>query len=171
MARPVKRWEFLLGKYLGVMFFMFFYALLMIAMSYSMVAFAGMRVHAAPWLLLVYPLARYAIYAAMALAITTLVHPTVAMGVLLVLYLLTASVGPRSFEWTPKLHWLKTAFYYLLPSTNLLTEERFLSLRQAAVKQASWSQHALSLAYGLDWAFILLLLAMWSFHYRSLRQD
>ena len=31
-------------------------------------------------------------------------------------------------------------------------------------------QHAISLGYGLDVALILVLLAMWSFHYRSLRQ-
>jgi hypothetical protein len=80
-------------------------------------------------------------------------------------------VGPYSTDWTPKLHRLQVALYYLLPSTNLLTESRFLSLRQASIKQASWLEHALSLGYGLDCAMVLFLLAAWSFHYRSLRQE
>jgi ABC-type transport system involved in multi-copper enzyme maturation permease subunit len=171
MARPVKRWEFLLGKYLGVLLFMFCYVLLMIAMSYFLVTFAGMRVHAAPWILLVYPMVRYAIWAALALLLTTFVHPAVNMGFLLALYLLTESAGPEGFDWTPKLHWLKSALFYVLPSTNLLTEARFLSLRQAAIKQTGWIQHLISLGYGLDCALIFVLLATWSFHYRSLRHD
>ena len=171
MARPVKRWEFLLGKYLGVMLFMFCYVLLMLGMSYFLVTFAGMKVHAAAWILLIYPMVRYAICAGMALVLTTFVHPTVVMGLLLVTWLLTESSGPEGFEWTPKLQWLKTGLYYFLPSTNLLTEGRFLSLRQASIKQVGWAQHAISLGYGLDCALILVLLAMWSFHYRSLRQD
>jgi ABC-type transport system involved in multi-copper enzyme maturation permease subunit len=171
MARPVKRWEFLLGKYLGVLLFMFCYVLLMLAMSYFLVFFAGMRVHAAPWILLVYPMVRYAIWAGLALIFTTFVHPAVTMGILLALYLLMEVSGPDAFEWTPKLQWLKTGLFYLLPSTNLLTEGRFLSLRQASIKQAGWVQHAISLGYALDIALILVLLAMWSFHYRSLRQD
>ena len=66
---------------------------------------------------------------------------------------------------------MKTGLYYVLPSTNLLTEGRFLSLRQASVKQTTWLEHATSLGYGLDFTLIVLLLAMSSFHYRSLRQD
>jgi len=171
MARPVKRWEFLLGKYLGVILFMLCYVLLMMAMTYSVVSFAGMSVHASPWILLIYPVVRYAIWAGLALALTTLVHPVVTMGLLFAISLLTDFVAPGSMNWIPKLHWLKTGLYYLLPSTNLLTEGRFLSLRQASIKQAGWAQHAISLGYGLDCALILVLLAMWSFHYRSLRQD
>lgn len=87
------------------------------------------------------------------------------------IFLLTDFVAPGSAAWVEKLRWLKTGLYYLLPSTHLLTEGRFLSLRQAAIKQATWIEHAVSLAYGLDCALILVLLAMWSFHYRSLKQD
>ena len=53
----------------------------------------------------------------------------------------------------------------------LPTEDRFLSLGQAAIKQATWAEHAVSLGYGVDCAIILVLLAMWRFHFRSLRQD
>lgn len=75
MARPVKRWEFLLGKYLGVMMFMLCYVLLMTAMTYFVVSFAGMKVPAAPWILLLYPMVRYAIWAGLALVSTTFVPP------------------------------------------------------------------------------------------------
>jgi ABC-type transport system involved in multi-copper enzyme maturation permease subunit len=171
MARPVRRWEFLLGKYLGVMLFMFCYVCLMFCMSYLFVDIAGMRIHAAPWVLVVYPMVRYAIYAGLALCLATLVHPVVTMGTMLALWILTETVGPGAVAWNAKLKWLKTALYYFLPSTNLFGEGRFLSLRQAALKQATWSDHAITLAYGLDCALLLVLLAMWSFHYRSLRQD
>lgn len=170
MARPVRRWEFLLGKYLGVLLFMLCYVLLMMAMTYFVVSFAGMTVHAAPWILLLYPMARYAIWAGLALVATTIVSPAVTMALLLVVSLLTDFVAPGSPAWGEKLKWLKTGLYYVLPSTHLLTEGRFLSLRQAAIKQASWFEHAISLGYGMDIALILVLLAMWSFHYRSLRQ-
>lgn len=171
MARPVKRWEFLLGKYLGVMMFMVCYVLLMIGMSYLLVSIAGMRIHAAPWVLFFYPVVRYAIYAALALFFTTLMHPVVTMGVMLVVTILTSVIGPDSPLWKVKLLWLKAALYYLLPSTGLLTEGRFLSLRQAAIKQATWVEHAITLGYGLDCALIFVLIAMWRFHYKSLRHD
>jgi ABC-2 type transport system permease protein len=171
MARPVRRWEFLLGKYMGVMLFMLCYVALMIGTSHLLVWLGGMRLHANPLVLVLYPMVRYAIYAALAMLLATVIHPTVTMGVLLAVSLLTDAVGPGSMAWMPKLAGLKTALYYVLPSTNLLTEGRFLSLRQAAIKQASWAEHGVTLAYGLDCALILVLLAMWSFHYRSLKQD
>jgi hypothetical protein len=58
-----------------------------------------------------------------------------------------------------------------LPSTNLLSEERFLSLRQAALKPTTWLEHGTSLLYGLDYVLVFLLLAVWSFSGRSLRRD
>ena len=171
MARPVKRWEFLLGKFLGVMLFMGCYVLMLISVSYLLAWFGGVKIQAAPWVLLVYPLVRYSIYAALAILLATAVHPVICMGAIFVLSLLIEMVGPGSLAWNHKVAWLKTAIYYVLPSTNLLTEGRFLSLRQASVKQTTWLEHATSLGYGLDCALIFLLLAMWAFHYRSLRQD
>lgn len=171
MARPVRRWEFLLGKYLGVMLFMFCYVLLMIGMSYLFVGIAGIKMHAAPWVLLIYPLVRYAIYAGLALCLATFVHSVVTMGAMLALWILTETVSPGARLWSAKLLWLKTALYYFLPSTDLLGEGRFLSLRQSALKQATWFARTITLAYGLDCALILVLLAMGSFHYRSLKQD
>jgi ABC-type transport system involved in multi-copper enzyme maturation permease subunit len=171
MARPVKRWEFLLGKYSGVMLFMGCYVLVMLALSYTMAGLAGVHVQASPLVLVLYPLVRYAIYAAIAMFFATLTNTMATMGAIFVIAMGIEFVAPRSPAWMPKLAWLKTALYCVLPSTNLLSEDRFLSLRQAAVKQATWQDHAISLAYGLDFALIIVLFAMWSFHYRTLRKD
>ncbi len=171
MARPVKRWEFLLGKFLGVMLFMGCYVLMLVSVSYLLAWLGGVKIQAAPWVLFVYPMVRYSIYAALAVLLATAVHPVMGMAAILVLSILIGVVGPEAPAWYPKLAWLKTGLYYLLPSTNLLTEHRFLSLRQASLKQTTWLEHATSLGYGLDITLIVLLLAMWAFHYRSLRQD
>jgi len=53
----------------------------------------------------------------------------------------------------------------------LLSEERFLTITHAALKQATWLEHLTTLAYGLDYALVFLLLAIWSFRYRSLTHD
>lgn len=171
MARPVERWQFLLGKYLGVMLFMGCYVLVMLALSYGMAWLAGVHMQASPLVLILYPMVRYAIYAAIALFFATLTNTMATMGAVFVIALGIEFVAPRSQAWAPKVAWLKTALYYVLPSTGLLTEDRFLSLRQASLKQATWQQHGITLAYGLDFALIVVLVAMWSFHYRTLRKD
>jgi ABC-type transport system involved in multi-copper enzyme maturation permease subunit len=171
MARPVRRWEFLLGKYLGVLLLMTCYVLMMLAVSYLLAWLGGGRLHVTPWILFVYPLVRYAIYAAIAMLLTTWLHPIFSMGVVLMMALVTELVSPGVPNWRPRLMWLKSGLYYILPSMNLLTEGRFLSLRQASVKQTTWLEHGTSLAYGLDMALVFILLAMWSFHYRTLRRD
>jgi hypothetical protein len=35
----------------------------------------------------------------------------------------------------------------------------------------AWTDHLLALSYGLDYALICFLLAVWSFRYRSLTRD
>ena len=44
LARPVRRWEFLLGKFLGVQLLMGAYVLMMLALSYLLAAIGG-RAH------------------------------------------------------------------------------------------------------------------------------
>ena len=62
MARPVRRWEFLLGKYLGVQILMLIYVLAMFGMSYVLAWIGDARIQTTPWVLIVYPMVRYAIY-------------------------------------------------------------------------------------------------------------
>ena len=59
----------------------------------------------------------------------------------------------------------------VLPSTNLLSESNFLSITQTTLKQMAWLDHLLALSYGLDYALVCFLLAVWSFRHRSLTRD
>ncbi len=166
LARPVRRWEFLLGKYLGVQMLMGMYTMLMLALSYLLAAIGGERIHSAPLLLIVYPLVRYALYSAIALLLGTMLHPVAAFGLMSLLMVMEGIVGPGPAGFLPS--WLHTAIYAVLPSPGLLSETRFLTITEASIKSVSWTDHAVALAYGLDWALVFFLLAAWSFHRRSL---
>jgi len=172
MARPVKRWEFLLGKYLGVLMLMACYVVMMFGLSYLLAWMGGQRVLAASWMLLAYPMVRYAIYAAIAMAVATLVHPVLSWVFTLLLGVAaTLVVPPEEPIANTALRWLSAGLYYLLPSTQFLSEDRFLNIKQATLRQTGWTEHFLTLTYGVDYALVVLLLAMWSFHYRSLKRD
>jgi ABC-type transport system involved in multi-copper enzyme maturation permease subunit len=171
MARPVKRWEFLLGKYAGVMMLMAGYAVMMTGVSYVLAWLGGQHIHANPLVLIAYPVVRYAIYAAMAMLLATWFGSVMSMVWVMGIAIVNSIVQPGAGDWKPRLMWLKTALYYVLPSTSLLSEERFLSLRQAALRPTTWLEHGTSLLYGIDYAVVFLLLAMWSFSGRSLRRD
>jgi ABC-2 type transport system permease protein len=171
MARPVKRWEFLMGKFLGVMLLMGLYVAMMFCLSYLLAWLGGQKIQSTPWVLLVYPLVRYAIYGAMAMSLVTLLHPLVSWGITLLVAVGAEVSGSHVEIAKPALRWLRNFFYVILPSTGLLSEDRFLTIKDASLHQTSWLGHLTALSYGLDYAFVFLLLAMWSFHYRSLKQD
>ena len=172
MARPVKRWEFLLGKYLGVLLLMVFYVVAMAGLSFALAWMGGQKLQSALWILFVYPMVRYAIYAALAMLVATVAHPVITWALTLLLGVLATMVVPGPDEPTNwALRWLKTALYHVLPSTHFLSEDRFLIIKHASLRQTAWGEHAITLLYGLDYALVLLLLAMWSFHYRSLKRD
>jgi ABC-type transport system involved in multi-copper enzyme maturation permease subunit len=172
MARPVKRWEFLLGKYLGVLLLMMLYVLMMVALSFLLAWMGGQRIHSSVWILIVYPLVRYAVYAAIAMAVATIAHPVVTWAFTLLLGVAAGLVVPGGEPSThAALRWLKTGLYYVLPSTNFLSEDRFLTIKHASLRQTAWIEHLTTLGYGLDYALVFLLVAMWSFHYRSLKRD
>lgn len=172
MARPVKRWEFMLGKYLGVLLLMACYVVAMVGLSFLLAWMGGQRVQSTLWVLFVYPMVRYAIYASLATLVATVAHPVITWAFTLLLGVGATIVAPGPDEpvsWIGR--WIKTALYYVLPSTNFLSEDRFLVIKHAALRQTHWGEHAITLLYGLDYALVLLLLAMWSFHYRSLKRD
>jgi ABC-type transport system involved in multi-copper enzyme maturation permease subunit len=172
MARPVKRWEFLLGKYFGVLLLMACYVVAMVGLSFLLAWMGGQKVQSALWLLFVYPMVRYAIYAALAMLVATVAHPVITWAFTLLLGVGATMVVPGRDEPTNwALRWLKTTIYYMLPSTQFLSEDRFLIIKHTALRQTLWGEHAITLLYGLDYAIVLLLFAMWSFHYRSLKRD
>lgn len=171
MARPITRWQFLLGKFLGVMMLMAAYVVMMFGLSLLLAWMGGQRIHSTLWVLLVYPLVRYAIYAALAMTLVTLMHPVVAWGLTLIAAALALLCGPDGPAVNAKLRIVKAIGYAVLPSTTLLSESRFLTIREAVLRQMTWVDHLTTLAYGADYALVLLLLAMWSFHYRTLKRD
>ena len=169
MARPVRRWEFLLGKYLGVQILMLVYVIAMFGMSYLLAWIGDARIQTTPWVLIVYPMVRYAIYSAMAMALVTLMHPVLAFASVLVSSVLAGMVSPGRSHTFPE--WLSRGLYAILPSTDLLSESKFLSITETSLKQMAWSDHLLALAYGLDYALVCFMLAVWCFRSRSLTRD
>jgi ABC-type transport system involved in multi-copper enzyme maturation permease subunit len=170
MARPVRRWEFLLGKFAGVQLLLGCYVLGMLGLSYVLAWMGGQQIHSSVWPLIVYPLVRYAIYSAVGLMLATYVHQAVAMAAVWAMAVLVAVVTPSgASQLIPDS--LRVPIYYLLPSTNLLSESRFLTITEASVHHISWLQHLTALAYGLDYAAVWLLLAIWSFRRRGITSD
>jgi hypothetical protein len=67
--------------------------------------------------------------------------------------------------------WLRSGLFYVFPSSNLLSETRFLTITRATLRAALWTDHATALVYGLDYALVCFVLAAWIFHSRSLSRD
>lgn len=168
MARPLRRWEFLAGKYLGVLMLMTVYVVAMVGVTFLLAWLGGQRFHTSLWMLVVYPLVRYAIWAAIAMLLATLVHPIFAMGIV-VLVATLIQVFARESSSIPV--WVRLPVHLALPLTNLLSEERFLAITQAARKPFPWTNHVTALAYGVDYALVCFLLAAFVFQYRSLTRD
>src|SRR5579863_3400088 len=141
MARPVRRWEFLLGKYLGVQLLMVVYVLAMFALSYLLAWMGGEKIHSAAWTLLLYPLVRYAIYSAIATLLVTMMHPVVAFAIILVTSVAASILAPSSATRAILPEWLRAGLYAVLPSTGLLSEARFLAITQSALHSTSWTDH------------------------------
>lgn len=171
MARPVKRWEFLLGKFVGVMLLMSAYVVMMYGLSWLLAWIGGQRIQSTPWVLFAYPLVRYAVYAAIAMEIVTLLHPVVTIGITFFIAVLAMIVRPPGNDFFRAWKYFRVPLWIVLPSTSLLSEDRFLVITRATLKPTDWIAHLTALSYGLDYALVFLLLAMWSFHYKSLTRD
>jgi len=171
MARPVRRWEFLLGKYLGVLMLMAVYAVFLLGMSYLLAWIGGERIQSTPWALIAYPMTRYAIYSAMAMLLVTALHPAISFGIVMVVSVAASMLGPDSGFGAFVPQWLRETVYTALPSTGLLSEAQFLTVTQERLKQAPWTNHAIALAYGWDYALVLFLLAVWAFRRRALARN
>jgi ABC-type transport system involved in multi-copper enzyme maturation permease subunit len=171
MARPIRRWEFLLGKYCGVQMLMMIYVVFMFGVTNILASMSGQRLATDTWVLLVYPMVRYAIYGAMAILLVTILHPVVAFIIVLISGVLANVVAPSSAGAFFLPEWLRRGLYILLPSVNLLSETNFLTITSAKVKQTPWTDHAIALTYGLDYAVMCLVLAGWAFHRRSLTRE
>jgi ABC-type transport system involved in multi-copper enzyme maturation permease subunit len=170
LARPVRHWEFLLGKFLGVQLMMFIFVLIMLGLNYLLAWIGGATISTSPWVLIVYPMVRYMVYSALGMLLVTVMHPIDSFCIVLVVMIGAGLVAPNNPE-TFMPEWLRTGLFYLLPSSNLLSETRFLTITRATLRAATWTDHATALAYGLDYALVCFVLAAWIFHSRSLARD
>ena len=171
MARPVRRWEFLLGKYCGVLMLMAVYVAFMFGVSNLLAFIGGERLVTNPWVLFVYPMVRYAIYAALAIWLVTVMHPIFAFVIVMVAGVMANMVAPSSIGASFLPAWLRAGLFYVLPSMNLLSETNFLAITASNLKQVPWTQHVTALAYGLDQALVCLLFAAWAFRRRGLARE
>ena len=171
LARPVRRWEFLLSKYCGVLMLMAVYVLFMFAISNLLALIGGARLVNNPWVLFVYPMVRYGIYAALAIWLVTLMHPIFAFAIVMIAGVAANLVAPSSTGAAFLPPWLHSGLFYLLPSMSLLSETNFLAITSASLEQTPWTQHLTALVYGLDQSLVCLLLAAWTFRRRGLTRE
>jgi hypothetical protein len=113
-------------KYLGVLMLMACYVVMMFGLSY-LLWMGGQRVLAASWMLLAYPMVRYAIYAAIAMAVATLVHP-VSWASLCCWELRRRYWFHLKTDCEYGVTLAERRFVLLIPSTQFLSEERFLNI-------------------------------------------
>jgi ABC-type transport system involved in multi-copper enzyme maturation permease subunit len=167
MARPLRRWEFMAGKYLGVLMLMAVYVVAMMGVTFVLAWLGGQSFHTSLWTLLVYPMVRYAVWAAIAMLLVTVLHPVFVIGIVMILAVLVQVFNEPS-KIPP---WARLPVHVILPMTNLLSEDRFLAITRASFKPYPWTNHLTALAYGLDYALVCFLLAIFIFQYRGLTRD
>lgn len=171
MARPVRRWEYLLGKYLGVQCLLAIYVLFTFAFSYLVAWLGGERIRISAWVLFAYPLCRYAIFSAMAMFFVTFLHQVASFVVVLVIFILPFMLKPGDNRLAFLPGSVRSVAYVLLPSTGLLSEDRFLAITRASLNKIGWDIYAVAVGYGLDYALVFFLLAIWSFRRRTLSRE
>lgn len=168
MARPLRRWEFLAGKYIGVLILMAIYVLAMLGVTFLLAWLGGERFHTSSWVLVVYPMVRYSVWAAISMLLVTWLQPVFVIAIVAVLATLVP-MFESGFNRIPG--WLRLPVHLILPMTNLLSEGRFLTISRASLKPFPWTRHVTALAYGLDYALVCFLLAVLVFQYQSLSRD
>jgi ABC-type transport system involved in multi-copper enzyme maturation permease subunit len=168
LARPLHRWQFLAGKYLGVLMLMLIYVFGAFGVAFLLSRLGGQPFQYSAWPLLVYPLVHYAVWAAISMFLVTfLLNPVVVMGIVAVMAsLIRLLVSPAASN-IPD--WIRLPLHLILPlTTSVLSEDRFLRMTHESLKRYPWTYHATALVYGLDYALVCFLLAAFVFQHRSL---
>jgi ABC-type transport system involved in multi-copper enzyme maturation permease subunit len=168
LARPVARWEFLSGSFLGVQALLWVYVAFMLVFELVISRIAHQHIATSWWLLIAYPAARFLLYSAVACFFSTMLRPLPALGVTFLFSALAISVeGPVTiFARLP--HWVLSPFQYLLPSVGQLAEARFIVLTSTPLRYTPLSDQLIPLAHGLDYALVMLLFAALIFRHRAL---
>ncbi|HKD04380.1 MAG TPA: ABC transporter permease subunit [Bryobacteraceae bacterium] len=166
MARPVPRWEYLLGRFLGVQMLMAVFVVFLFGFTYLTAAIGGQSIKAPFWALIAYPAVRYLLYGALGTMLGARLHPVLTFGIVVMLAMAAMFLSGRDLP-----GFFAVIVYTLLPVTNLLGEARFVGLTSATLKPIPWTDHATALAYGVDHAVVFFLLAVLFFRHRSLTRD
>ncbi|MGD1080571.1 MAG: ABC transporter permease [Candidatus Sulfotelmatobacter sp.] len=171
MARPLHRWQFLAGKYLGVLMLMLVYVLGVLGVTFLLNWLGRQPFHYSAWPLLVYPLVHYAVWAAISMFLVTfLLNPVVVIGIIAVLASLIRLLVTPAASNIPA--WIRLPLHLVLPlTTSVLSEDRFLKMTRESLKRYPWTDHMTALAYGVDYALVCFLLAVVVFRYQSLSRD
>lgn len=170
MARPLQRWQFLAGKYCGVLLLMFTYTVAMLGVGVLLYRLAGLPFRTPWWILIAYPLVRYAVWAAIAMFFVTFLHPMVTMAMVAILIaVIRILVSPGAADYPA---WIRVPPHIFLPlTTSVLSEDRFFSMTQESLHRYPWTYHITALAYGLDYALVCCLLAALVFQRRNLSNN
>jgi ABC-type transport system involved in multi-copper enzyme maturation permease subunit len=168
MARPVARWEMLVGSYLGVQGLLVLYIALMLGFEEVLSLVAHQRIATSWWVLLAYPLVRYLLYSAIGSFFSVFAGPIVAVGATFLTSILARLLEAGGGVLSHLPSWILTPVRYALPSVGLLGEEKYLSVTSSPLHAPRLTQHLTALGHGLDYACIMLLLAAWIFRRRPL---
>lgn len=170
LSRPIERWQFILGKYLGLVMTTAAMVLLFSAIFLAVFAFLGDTDRIPSVLLAIwFCLVKLMVVTAVAVFFSSISSPILSGIFTLGYYIIASSSGYLPLllpdEPMPFLHWLIRMLNYLLP------DFRFLDVKTLVVHGESLSA-GLALtatAYGLMYAFIVIGASMLVFDRRDLK--
>ena len=164
LARPVHRWQVVVGTHLGVCVtslgaYAVFAALFLVALAWRGVALPPALPHALMLLAL-----QICLFCALAMLISLLTTPAMTATVCIFFYFVGQWIQPTLVKQLHMGTWLSRASYWLLYVA--LPHLNYFDLTDAVVHQwpaAAWAKMVPVVAYGLGWTFLLLVLAIMRF--------
>ncbi len=167
LAQPLRRYEFVLGKYFGLLGILAVSTLFMTAAASPFILLLGGSLGAV-WfqaILLIY--GKLVLITACALLLSALVSPILGAIIVFCIYVAGHATGilkelPPQFNDAASKHLLEM-LYYVIPNLNAFN----LQSEAANSVSVTWSYVAFSMGYGLAWAALLLILACMAFEGRD----
>lgn len=157
LARPVSRWQFLIGKYIGAIAVLLGYCLVMggvmalYILVFDLDVLPAMRY--APWL----TFCQFLMMGTLALVLSTVMHPSIAAVIAFF----------SDLGWVFEFFVTQGPFFYisyLLPSYNLFNV--WIQL-MSTTPLYGWGDVAILTLYAFDLCLIFMLLAMWRLRYQE----
>lgn len=169
LSKPIRRWEFVLGKYLGLACTLAINVLLMSVTLWvvNWVVEGSIDFALAPAILLIYM--EILLVVAFALLFSTVTSPTLSAVYTLIVFVAghTASFLREFVMVYPDrgFHWLLKAIYYVMPNLDNL------NIKMAAVEHITQPPHAVAFGffYGLGYIVFVQVLTMLIFEGKDLK--